>query len=261
MSASGVPAELGRGVPLASRPLWALSYVIWRALPGRAATKMAEFSHTEAGSGLDMLAAVEETERRGLRLRYYRHALDELRHSRLFRERAAALSTDRSRARAVMDDSDYILEHGINTRRSLFSTLGEAEFLAFVWVHELRGAEQFEVYADLLKADAATAAMFDEIARDERFHIAYSRAELARVAEPAAARKAVWRVRGRRLWQGWMRFSHRLGELVAGLWLTLLYVGVIGPFSILARLSERRPVGLVPPADARPAAERAREMG
>ena len=257
MNSSQPPAPL----PLSSRPLWALSWLIWRVLPGRAATKMAEFSHTEAGSGLDMLAAVEETPRRELRIKYYRHALDELKHSRMFRQRATALATGRSRARAVIEDSDYILEHGINTRESLFSRLGEVEFLAFVWVHERRGAQQFEVYADLLKEDADTSRMFDEIARDERFHIAYSKAELARVSPPGPARWAVLRVRGRRLWQAWMRFSHRLGEVVASLWLILLYGLLIGTFSMLARGLEKRGGGLVRTEDPRPAAQRAREMG
>ena len=73
-------------VPLRRLPFLALSWVIWRLWPGRAATKMAEFSHTEAGSGLDMLAATEETVRPELRARYFRHALDELEHARLFRE-------------------------------------------------------------------------------------------------------------------------------------------------------------------------------
>ena len=261
MSSTVAAPTPGRGVAWMHRPLWALSWLIWRVLPGRAATKMAEFSHTEAGSGLDMLAAVEETDRRDLRLRYYRHALDELKHSRLFRARAAALSRVKSRAQAVINDSDYILEQGINTRESLFSQLGEAEFLAFVWVHEKRGAEQFEVYADLLKSDPDTAQMFDEIARDERFHIAYSRAELGRIAAPAVARRAVFRVRARRLWQGWLRASHRFGEGVARVWLTLLYVVLIGPFSLLARAAEAQQLGLVPPPPPRPAAERAQEMG
>jgi hypothetical protein len=52
-----------------SLSLRAISYIVWRLVPGRGPTKMAEFSHTEAGSGLDMLAAVEETPRRDLRRR------------------------------------------------------------------------------------------------------------------------------------------------------------------------------------------------
>ena len=142
---------------------------------------MAGFSHTEAGSGLDMLAAAEETPRRDMRAKYFRHALDELKHARMFKHRALVLAGDgKNRTRAMLEDSNFIREHGINQADSLFSQLGEMEFLAFVWIAEQRGAQQFDVYADLMKDDADTREMFAEIADDERFHIAYSRAELDR---------------------------------------------------------------------------------
>lgn len=249
--------------PAAGLPLWLLSWVVWRLVPNRGPTKMAEFSHTEAGSGEDMLLAVEETPRRELRARYFRHALDELKHARMFRERAAALSQRRGRAQAVLEDAGYITRHGITASDSLFRQLGELEFLAFVWVAESRGAEQFEIYADLMRDDVATAAMFDEIARDERFHISYSRAELDRYCQRGQAedvRWAVLRVRARRWWQGWLRFAHDLGATVSGLWLSLLYLVLLGPFALIARVAERRVSGFVAPAPRPPAAERARWM-
>jgi hypothetical protein len=224
--------------------------------------KMAEFSHTEAGSGLDMLAATEETPRAELRPRYFQHALDELEHARLFRERAQILAQargGRSRADAVLDDGGYQVAHGIRSDRSLLAELGELEFLAFVWVHERRGAEQFQIYADLLADDAATTAMFARIARDERFHIAYSRAELDRSSARGAVRMAVLRVRGRRFLQLWLRLSRDIGTAVAGVWLTLLYVCVLGPFALVARRTEQRAAGIVP-SNVAPAAGRAREM-
>lgn len=235
-----------------------VSGVVWRLVPGRAATKLAEFSHTEAGSGLDMLAAAEETPRREMRARYFRHALDELRHARLFRDRALAMSGPRSRARAVLDDADWLVEHGIRGDTSLFQRLGETEFHAFVWVAETRGAEQFDVYARLLRDDAATAAMFATIAEDERFHIAYSRAALDRFA-PDAGPAAVRRVRARRAWEAWLRFSHALGAAVAGAWLSVLYLA-LAPLALAARLSERPTEGFVAPPPRAPAPERARTM-
>ena len=81
-----------------------LSGLIWR-IPGAGARKMAEFSHVEAGSGLDMLAATELEKSPLLRRKYYRHALDELKHAGLFRERARALSDTHSRAQAVLEAS------------------------------------------------------------------------------------------------------------------------------------------------------------
>lgn len=248
-----------------TRPAWlrVVSWVVWRLVPGRAATKMAEFSHTEAGSGLDMLAATEETPRPEMRARYFRHALDELEHARLFRERAVALAPARGRAQAVLEDAGYIASHGIRGTESLFRRYGELEFVAFVWVAEKRGAEQFQVYADLLRDDAATAAMFDRIAKDERFHIAYSRAELDRYAkagQAAEVQRALANVRLRRVWEAWLRFSFALGAWVSGLWLGLLYFAVLGPFSLLARASERARPGIQPPSGRLPAAERARGM-
>lgn len=245
-------------------PLWALSWVVWKVLPGRASMKMAEFSHVEAGSGLDMLAAVQETPRRELRYKYWLHALDELKHSRLFAERASALAPGRNRTRAVLDDSGFITEHGINTKQSLFSELGETEFLAFVWVHEKRGAQQFDLYADLLSEDDATRVMFAEIAKDERFHIAYSRTELDLLEKHVGSgpvRWAVLKVRARRAWQGWLRFARGLGEVVTAVWLHLIYFLLLGPFSLIARWRERPADGFVAAPDRPPAAERAREMG
>lgn len=213
-----------------------------------------------------MLAAVDETTRPDMRARYFRHALDELRHSRLFRERAeafgAARGHARGRAQAVLEDAGYIAAQGIRGSESLFSQLGEREFLAFVWVHEKRGAEQFDVYASLLREDADTAAMFAEIARDERFHIAYSRAELdrlARAGEGGAVKKAVFRVRKRRAWQLWLRFTRDFGNFMAGLWLMMLYLFLVGPFALVAR-SEARSRGIVPPTLRGSAPDRAREM-
>jgi len=230
--------------------LWAISSVVWR-MPGRGSIKMAGFSHTEAGSGLDMLAATEETTRRDMRAKYFRHALDELKHARLFKKRALALAPqEMSRAQAMLEDSNFIREHGINASESLFSRLGELEFLAFVWIAEQRGAQQFDVYTDLMKDDPDSCAMFAEIAGDERFHIAYSRAELDRYTEAGQAKEvkeAVGRVKRRRFLEAWLRFSVVLGDFMSKLWLGILYILVLGPSSIFARLTEKQPKGFVMP--------------
>jgi hypothetical protein len=245
--------------------LWAISSVVWR-LPGRSSIKMAGFSHTEAGSGLDMLAACEETPRRDMRAKYFRHALDELKHAGMFRKRSLALASARkSRAAAVLDDSGFIRDHGINMSTSLFSQLGEIEFLAFVWIAEKRGAQQFDVYADLMKHDSDTQAMFEEIGKDERFHIAYSRAELDKYASEGLnkdVRRAVFRVRRRRYLEAWLRFSRVLGDIMSSLWLWLLYFLVIGPSAVFARLIEKPSVGFVDPIDEdRPLMEQALLQG
>ncbi len=231
--------------------LWAISSIVWR-IPGRSSTKMAGFSHTEAGSGLDCLLACEETPRRDMRAKYFRHALDELKHAEMFRRRALALAPkQQSRAAAVLNDTGFIRNHGINSYESLFSKLGELDFLALVWIAERRGAQQFDVYADLMKEDEDTQAMFQEIARDERFHITYSRAELDRYEANGAkkdVKSAVFRIRRRRLLEGWLRFSRVLGDVMSGLWLGIIYFLIIGPSSVFARLTEKTPIGFVDPS-------------
>ncbi len=225
--------------------------------------KMAEFSHTEQGSGLDMLAAVEETSRREMRARYFQHALDELKHSRLFAERARVLDPDPDRTRAVLADSGFIMAQGINAKESLFSSMDELDFLAFVWVHECHGERHFALYADLLKDDADARTMFAGIAKDEHFHVTYSRAELDRYAEkdPGAVRWAIFKVRARRKWQWWLRGTRDFGEFMSRLWMSLFYVFVVSAFAALARLTEKSRIGWTGAPELAPARERARELG
>ena len=225
--------------------------------------KMAEFSHTEQGSGLDMLAAVEETTRREMRARYFRHGLDELKHSKLFAERARALDPEPDRTRAVLADSGFITAQGINAKQSLFSSMDELDFLAFVWVHECHGERHFALYAELLKDDSEALAMFGEIAKDEHFHVTYSRAELDRYAEEqaSAVKWAIFKVRARRKWQWWLRGTRDFGEFMSRLWMSLFYVFIVGPFAVLARLTETRKDGWTGSPQLASAGERARELG
>ena len=234
-------------------PLWVVSSVVWR-LPGKTSLKLAGFSHTEQGSGLDMLAATEETERREMRARYFRHALDELKHAVMFKNRAADLAPKaKTRTTAVLDDSAFITSHGINQSESLFQQLGELEFLAFVWVAEKRAVEQFDVYTDILKKDTETVGLFNEIFGDERFHVSYSRAELDRYAadgQEKEVRQAIFRVKRRRVLEIWLRFSRVLGDFMSQLWLGILYFLVIGPSSVFAKVLERDHTGFVTPEPA-----------
>lgn len=227
-----------------------ISALVWR-WPGRPAAKMAGFSHTEYGSGLDMLSAVQETPRRELRAKYYQHALDELIHSQLFRERAQKLSSSKSRAQAVLNSADFILSHGIRGSTPLFRQMTEIEFLAFVWLHERRGAQQFDIYAELMQDDDESRQMFERIAKDERFHISYSRRELDKAIKAGhgkAVKKAIFKIRSRRLYQAWLRFGRSLGTVVSGLWLGLIYLLLIGPFSLIAKSSESKKLGFQSPA-------------
>jgi len=215
-----------------------VSWIVWK-IPSRRPMKMAGFSHTEAGSSLDMMDAAEEATRPDLRKKFFRHALDEFRHARLFSERARALSAG-AQVADVLEDSEYAASHGIRGETSLYKSLGETEFLAFVWMHERQGAKQFDIYSDLMKHDPPSSAMFAEICRDEEFHVEYSKRELDRI-ETAGRKpevdKAVRRLRIRGAREAFLRMSHGFGNMMAGIWLLAVYVLVFGPVTFLARKS------------------------
>jgi hypothetical protein len=231
---------------LEKRASWLSRLLGWSALRIRShgALKMAELSHTAAGCGMDMLAATEETTCADLRRTFFRHALDEQKHARLFAQRATGLAGTRSRAGAVLDDANYIRSHGIRPVESLYSELGELRFMASVWLAELRSAQQLDVYAELLAGDPEGVRMFQEIAKDERFHIAYSRRELDRFVRDGHGKsvsRALLITRLHRFRDGWLRIMRRIGEVMASFWLLAVYFLILPPFALLARRDRRRP--------------------
>jgi len=211
-----------------------VSEVSWR-LPGWPAKLLTGFSQAERGSCIDMLAAVEETERRELRLKYFRHAMDESRHAGVFQGRARAQG-GQSRVQAVTADAGYLARHGIVGGESLFSRLGEEGFLAFVHVAEADAVEQFHVYLDRSLPDPETREALGVILKDERFHVAYSRAALEARTDPAELARAFRRARLDRVRQAWLRGSRRVGHTVTTVWLVLLYAVMVAPFALVARL-------------------------
>lgn len=208
----------------------------WR-LPGGPQRLLTSFSQAERGSFYDMLAAAEQTERRELRRLYIEHALDESRHAGLFIGRVQEMGGS-DRTQAVLADSAYLADKGIVGEESLFERLGELRFLAFVHVAEADAVEQFDTYLRLGLPDDETGTMLRGILKDEAFHVSYSRAALepyiAQGLEGQVRSELRW-VRLHRLWEGWKRFSHHIGAFVSSLWLGLLYLLVVGPFSLFER--------------------------
>ncbi len=216
--------------------LTSVSLVAWR-LPGWPARFVASFRDSEHGSSVDVLAAAEGTTRRELRRKYFRHAMDELRHAALFQGRARALGNP-DRTRAALDDVGAVQHHGTADGVTLFERLGEPGFLAFVHVAEADAIEQFGVYLAHGLPDPDTRAVLERILGDERFHVAYSADALERIrAEGAGLDIAaeLRRVRWRRLRERWSRASRTLGAAMATLWLTGLYLVVVAPFRVFAR--------------------------
>src|SRR5262245_3213050 len=211
---------------------------IWRDAERRV-HKLIRFGETETDGGRDILRAAEVTPDPLLRRLYLVHAIDELRHGVLFRQRAASLfpvlpSTSKPKFR-----HDWLAPagHGLDD----LDVDGESDdsMLAFLHLSEKAAASRFTVYRDVLKHDPPTCAVFDEILHDETFHMNYTLVQLTRVA-PQHHKRRLWRARLGRLWKAYLRVAAALAGLIGGLLLTIQYFGLLPPFAWLAKRAARR---------------------
>jgi hypothetical protein len=236
-------AGLTRGAPLdwLMRPIhqW-----VWADLDRRM-RKLMTFAEVETDGGRDILRAAEVTPDPLLRRLYIEHAIDELRHGDLFRQRGAALLRVRGPARRLLIDGHPLPGgHGLDD----LAIDGEPDhrLLAFLHVAEKAAAGRFTIYRELVSDDPQTRAIFDEILRDEVFHMNYTYTQLARVS-PGTHRRHVWHARARRVWNRYLRVAAGLAGAIGSLMLTVMYFLVLPPFAWLAKRAERRvPIGWTP---------------
>jgi rubrerythrin len=211
----------------------------------RRVRKLLAFAEVEGDGGRDILRAAEVTPDPLLRRLYLAHAIDELRHSDLFRQRGAALLQTR-RARANASSSMSVLPggHGLDDLR--VEDEPDERLLAFLHVAEKAAAGRFTIYRDIVQDDPSTRAIFEEILRDEVFHMNYTYTQLTRVL-PQAYRRQVWQARASRLWKRYLRVAAALAGVVGGAILLLQYFVLLPPFAWLAKRAERRePPGWIP---------------
>jgi len=204
----------------------------------RRVRKLIAFAQVEGEGGRDILRAAEVTPDPLLRRLYLEHAIDELRHADLFRERSAALLQLRStRSKVLFNSSPLPGGHGLDD----LAIEGEPDhrLLAFLHVAEKAAAGRFAIYRDVVDDDPATRAIFEEILRDEVFHMNYTYTQLARVM-PTSYRRQVWRARASRLWKRYLRAAAAVAGVMGGAVLTGIYFVVLGPFAWLAKRAERR---------------------
>src|SRR5205085_2947003 len=193
--------------------------------------------------------AAEMTQDPPLRRLYVEHASDELRHGDLFRQRGAALVRARGEGRRVLLDGNPLPGgHGLDD----LSIEGEPDhrLLAFLHVAEKAAAGRFAIYREVVGDDPSTRAIFEEILRDEVFHMNYTYTQLARIA-PATYRRHVWRARASRLWKRYLRVAAVIAAVSGTVMLTLQYFVLIPPFAWMAKRAARRErPGWIPiPAD------------
>src|SRR6266700_2520870 len=216
----------------------------------RRVRKLIAFAKVEGDGGRDILRAAELTPDPLLRRLYLEHAIDELRHADLFRHRGAALLQLRAtRSKALFNTDPLPGGHGLDD----LTIKGEPDYrlLAFLHVAEKAAAGRFEIYREVVDDDPATKAIFEEILRDEVFHMNYTYTQLARI-RPAGYRRQVWQARASRLWKRYLRLAAALASVIGVVMLTVMYFVVLAPFAVLAKRSERRePTGWAPIAPER----------
>jgi rubrerythrin len=211
----------------------------------RRVRKLIAFSKVEGDGGRDILRAAELTPDPLLRRLYLEHAIDELRHADLFRHRGAALLRVRATNTTSLFNTDPLPGgHGLDD----LTIKGEPDYrlLAFLHVAEKAAAGRFEIYREVVDDDPETRAVFEEILRDEVFHMNYTYSQLARI-RPDGYRRQVWLARANRLWKRYLRLAAAAAGLFGGVILTIMYFVVLAPFAWLAKRAERRePIGWTP---------------
>lgn len=217
--------------------------------PTRSLRTLESFEATEADGARDIANAAKQTFDPQLATLLTHHAADERRHAQLFRRRANELRSaagninyidrqgDLSRARA-----QTVHFHNTDSSRK-FNTDLEISYLAKLHVAEERAAKIFEVHRDLTKNDDATSAIFEEILRDEQFHVSYTRAALERykkIGRGSDVHKALRRARGSRLIVAWKSLGARSGAGLSKIILNVLYFTIIPVFVLFAKIAPAR---------------------
>jgi len=231
-----------RGAPL-DRLMRPIHQWVW-ADADRRLRKLLTFAEVETDGGLDILRAAEVTPDPLLRRLYLEHAIDELHHGDLFRERGAALLRARRGARRVLLNGNPLPGgHGLDDLR--IDGQPDRTLLAFLHVAEKSAAGRFTIYRELVDDDPQTRAIFEEILRDEVFHMNYTYRQLTRI-EPERYRRHVWHARVKRVWNRYLRVAAALAAVFGQVTLTIMYFILLPPFAWFAKRSERRePIGLI----------------
>jgi len=211
---------------------------IWQN-PERCARKLLSFAETEADGGRDLIRAAELTRDPLLRRLFIVHAAEEDRHADLFRARGSMLLRTLSSRTSAPFQLNWMSpgERGLDDLRVNAET--DASLLAFLHLSEKAAAGRFAIYRDVVRDDLPTQAIFEEILRDEVFHMNYTFTQLARLS-PNSHRKLLWRARLRRLWKQYLRLATAIADMFGTILLTIQYFILIPPFAWLAKRAAGR---------------------
>src|SRR5882757_2965996 len=164
---------------------------IWQDLE-RCGRKLLNFAETEADGGRDLVRAAELTQDPTLRRLFVVHAADEDRHAELFRARGKAILRSLPVRSSAPLQLNWVSpgERGLDDLR--VHSESDASLLAFLHLSEKAAAGHFAAYGDAVRTDPPTRAVFQEVLRDETFHMNYTLAQLNRIA-PRHRLSFIWR--------------------------------------------------------------------
>ena len=201
--------------------------------------KLLRFGETETDGGRDILRAAEVTSDPLLRRLYLEHAIDEFRHGVLFRHRAAALLKVSASHLNSGFHGDWLAPGGHGLDDLQVDGESDCDMLAFLHLSEKAAASRFTVYRDVMQNDLLTRAVFEEILRDEMFHMGYTLTQLARV-EPRRHKRHLWHARLSRLWKAYLRLASGLAGILGSFLLTIQYFVFLPAFAWLAKRAARQ---------------------
>ncbi len=210
--------------------------ITWRHSRHILATRLLRFAVTESDSGWQILNALQAVDDPKVRAMVLQHALEEIHHASEF-TRASKPWLAELPARPLPErDPLFEMEEGVD---------GLVFFLAYAHVGELDVFDQFASYAAGVGAPEV-ADVFLEAKLDEYGHISLTWTLLTSLVDEKRARREVLKVRGRRVYEAWLRFSKGIGDVSFAVLLSTLYL-VFGPLLWLparARLRWRGPQGV-----------------
>lgn len=221
---------------------------VW-ADPARKARTLESFAQTEANGGADISAASKRATNPDLRGHLERHASDEARHAELFRTRAFALHAagvgkggDAGLSDRAANLSTHAAEGGFDAHACLPGTsideVGDVVYVARLHVAEKEAARLFALHRDLNREDPETAAIFESILKDEKYHVSWTGTFLERWRKEGRRQEvnaALSEAKSSRLFGAWKRLGVRSGAGFGRVTMFVFYYTLLVPFGLVAR--------------------------
>ena len=194
---------VGRSAPI-DRMLRPVHRWVWGDVDRRV-RKLLAFAEVETDGGRDIVRAAEVTPDPLLRRLYLAHAIDEL-HTEICSASAAphCFAHGPARSRRCSAGSSLPGGHGLDDLRIDGRT--RPSLLAFLHVAKKPPPAASQSTGKSSTTIRTTRAVFEEILRDEVFHMNYTYTQLARMS-PGSYRRRVWRARASRLWKQYLRVA------------------------------------------------------